>query len=179
MLDRKFIRQESETVRRAIADKRESADLDAFLDLDRRHLELIREVEELQAERNRASKEIGRYRKEGLDAQEMMDKVRDLGREIAALDERRAQGLLRRRLTLESPQGPLVRIGGREYLNFCSNDYLGLANDADVVAAFQRGLATWGYNGMREHELGIRRGYAMLTLDNLDEKLFDAVPAAR
>lgn len=41
----------------------------------------------------------------------------------------REQGLLRELRHVDSPQGPRVRIGGRELLNFSSNDYLGLANN--------------------------------------------------
>ena len=39
----------------------------------------------------------------------------------AALDQRKREGLLRHRLTLESAQGPVIRLAGREYLIFCSN----------------------------------------------------------
>ncbi|MBF0522780.1 MAG: 8-amino-7-oxononanoate synthase [Candidatus Omnitrophica bacterium] len=39
------------------------------------------------------------------------------------------RGIKRHLRTLQSPQGPKVMIDGKEYLNFCSNDYLGLAND--------------------------------------------------
>jgi 8-amino-7-oxononanoate synthase len=46
----------------------------------------------------------------------------------AELEERAAQGLLRRRRTLESPQAPHCVVDGKAYLAFCSNDYLGLAN---------------------------------------------------
>jgi 8-amino-7-oxononanoate synthase len=69
----------------------------------------------------------------------------------AALDERRAQGLLRRRLTLESAQGPLVRAGGREYLNFCSNDYLGLAAHPAVIEALRRGASEYGVGSGASH----------------------------
>jgi 8-amino-7-oxononanoate synthase len=44
-------------------------------------------------------------------------------------------GLLRRRLARQGPQGPRIAVDGREYLAFCSNDYLGLANHPRIVKA--------------------------------------------
>ncbi len=69
----------------------------------------------------------------------------------AALDERRAAGLLRRRLTLESSQGVVVRVAGRDYLNFCSNDYLGLAAHPRIVARFQQAAARYGVGSGASH----------------------------
>lgn len=69
----------------------------------------------------------------------------------AALDERRAAGLLRRRLTLESSQGVFVRVAGRDYLNFCSNDYLGLAAHPRIVARFQQAAARYGVGSGASH----------------------------
>ena len=55
---------------------------------------------------------------------------------VAKLDARRTQGLYRQRQTLGSPQGVRVRVGDETLLSFCSNDYLGLANDPRIVSAF-------------------------------------------
>jgi len=67
------------------------------------------------------------------------------------LSRRRSEGLYRRRLTLDSAQGPIVRLGGREYLNFCSNDYLGLAAHPRVIAAFQQAAASYGVGSGASH----------------------------
>ena len=65
-----------------------------------------------------------------------------LAAELAALAE---QGLLKDERVLESHQGPEETVGGTTVLNFCANNYLGLADDPRVVAAAQRALERWGY----------------------------------
>ncbi|MFZ5724522.1 MAG: 8-amino-7-oxononanoate synthase [Pseudomonadota bacterium] len=64
---------------------------------------------------------------------------------------RRAAGLYRERLVQEAPCGATARIDGRDFLNFCSNDYLGLAGHPDVVAAFRRGLDAYGAGSGASH----------------------------
>ncbi|MBA3023374.1 MAG: 8-amino-7-oxononanoate synthase [Gammaproteobacteria bacterium] len=67
------------------------------------------------------------------------------------LDERAAQGLLRQRRTLQSPQSPHIIVDGKSYLAFSSNDYLGLANHPQLIAAFQQGAAAWGVGAGAAH----------------------------
>ena len=67
------------------------------------------------------------------------------------LDERAAQGLLRQRRTLQSPQSPHIVVDGKKYLSFCSNDYLGLANHPQLIAALQQGAAQWGVGAGAAH----------------------------
>lgn len=55
-----------------------------------------------------------------------------------------SRGLARRLEPLETPQGPLVRVNGQALLNFSSNDYLGLANDAQVREAAKAALDRFG-----------------------------------
>ncbi|MDE2138779.1 MAG: glycine C-acetyltransferase [Gammaproteobacteria bacterium] len=62
--------------------------------------------------------------------------------ELAAL---REQGLYKSERVLSGPQGAVVRAGGREVINLCANNYLGLANHPAVRAAAQRSLDTFGY----------------------------------
>jgi 8-amino-7-oxononanoate synthase len=67
------------------------------------------------------------------------------------LNERAAQGLLRSRRTLSTPQSPHIIVDGKEYLAFCSNDYLGLANHPQLIAALQQGAAQWGLGAGAAH----------------------------
>ena len=60
------------------------------------------------------------------------------------LAELEAQHLRRRRRVVTGPQGPLLEVDGRQYLAFCSNDYLGLASHPAVCAALQAGVAQYG-----------------------------------
>ncbi|MHB0781921.1 8-amino-7-oxononanoate synthase [Pseudomonas putida] len=69
----------------------------------------------------------------------------------ARLAERRAADLYRHRPLLESPQGPEVVVDGQRLLAFCSNDYLGLANHPEVIAAWQAGAERWGVGGGASH----------------------------
>lgn len=69
----------------------------------------------------------------------------------ARLAARRAEHLYRQRPLLASPQGPEVVVDGQRLLNFCSNDYLGLANHPEVIRAMQDGVTKWGVGGGASH----------------------------
>jgi len=57
----------------------------------------------------------------------------------------RAQGLYKDERILEGPQGAEITVGGKSVLNFCANNYLGLAADSRVTEAARRTLSEWGY----------------------------------
>ena len=66
-----------------------------------------------------------------------------LERDTEALE---AAGLLKRERIIGSAQGPVVSlVDGRELINLCANNYLGLANHPQVVAAAQAALSRYGY----------------------------------
>ncbi|MBD9413853.1 8-amino-7-oxononanoate synthase [Pseudomonas sp. PDM16] len=69
----------------------------------------------------------------------------------ARLAERRTAHLYRQRPLLEGPQGPEVVVDGQALLAFCSNDYLGLANHPEVIAAMRAGAERWGVGGGASH----------------------------
>jgi glycine C-acetyltransferase len=57
----------------------------------------------------------------------------------------RAEGLWKGERLLASAQGARIAVQGREVLNLCANNYLGLANHPEIVAAAKAGLDRWGY----------------------------------
>lgn len=68
-----------------------------------------------------------------------------------SLADRKDAQLYRSRLITQGPQGVELLINGTTYLNFCSNDYLGLANHADVIAAFKKGADSYGVGSGAAH----------------------------
>ncbi|PXX15504.1 8-amino-7-oxononanoate synthase [Nitrosomonas ureae] len=67
------------------------------------------------------------------------------------LRQREQQGLLRQRKILESPQSTHVTMDGRDYLAFCSNDYLGLANHLDLIESASKGARRYGVGASASH----------------------------
>lgn len=63
----------------------------------------------------------------------------------AELDEIEAAGLTKRERGIQGPQSSEIAVAGREVLNFCANNYLGLANDPRIITAAHDGLDEWGY----------------------------------
>jgi glycine C-acetyltransferase len=61
------------------------------------------------------------------------------------LDDIRSRGLYKRERLLQGPQGAAIRVAGREVINFCANNYLGLASHPAVVEAAHEGLRRYGY----------------------------------
>jgi 8-amino-7-oxononanoate synthase len=68
--------------------------------------------------------------------------------DLAELD---ANGLRRSRRTLDSAQSAHVVVEGKNYLAFCSNDYLGLANHPELIAAARDGAARFGVGAGASH----------------------------
>ncbi|WP_026421772.1 glycine C-acetyltransferase [Actinokineospora inagensis] len=64
---------------------------------------------------------------------------------LGTIDEIRAAGLYKPERVITSPQRAAVRVGGDPVLNFCANNYLGLADHPALVAAAKRALDEWGF----------------------------------
>ena len=72
----------------------------------------------------------------------------DLESELKA---RNRNHLYRHRHVLESQQGPVIYMEGRPWLNFCSNDYLGLAGHPEIIKSFQDAAQTYGVGSGSSH----------------------------
>ena len=64
----------------------------------------------------------------------------------ATLEQIRGDGFFKRERLIATPQQATLRLeSGAEVINFCANNYLGLADDARLIAAAKRGLADFGF----------------------------------
>jgi glycine C-acetyltransferase len=61
------------------------------------------------------------------------------------IDDLKAKGLYKAERRITSPQRSGITVNGAEVVNFCANNYLGLANHPDIVSAALEGLKAWGY----------------------------------
>ena len=82
MISLKEIREDPERISRAAAAKGESIQMEKLLELDNKSRELIQEVEEKKAERNRVSEKIARLKREGNDADGLISEMRELSSKI-------------------------------------------------------------------------------------------------
>ena len=64
---------------------------------------------------------------------------------VTQLEEIRSAGLWKPERVISTPQGSMVAVMERDVLNLCANNYLGLADHPDVVAAAKNALDRWGY----------------------------------
>jgi seryl-tRNA synthetase len=87
MLDLGFVRQNFEHVEQKLAQRSMSGALDNFRDVDTRRRKLLTEVEALKARRNLASEEIGRLKKQGIEAEDRILEMRQVSDEIKRFDE--------------------------------------------------------------------------------------------
>ena len=63
----------------------------------------------------------------------------------STLTEIREAGLYKNERVIDGPQDARIDVGGREVLNMCANNYLGLADDPVIVEAARKSLDEWGY----------------------------------
>jgi len=67
------------------------------------------------------------------------------------LQQKKEQGLYRQRKVIEGAQAAELIIDGKKVINFCSNNYLGLANHSEINAAFKKGIDRYGTGSGAAH----------------------------
>ena len=91
MLEIKFVRQNLETVEKALAARGHSTDLDAFKSCDERRRAILLELEALRHQRNVVSDQIAEMKKAGENADDVVAQMRDVSSKIKALDKSLAE----------------------------------------------------------------------------------------
>ena len=122
MLDMAFIRENPDLVREALIKLNADAPVDEILELDRKRRALLRETEELRAERNAGSKQIGNLMREGQrdEAEALKQRMSEIGDRIGELDEalRQVEPELREKLLwVPNMPHPSVPVGPDESHN--------------------------------------------------------------
>jgi len=159
MLDLRTLEKDPQNAQQKWADRGVEVDVAGLLALDARRRALITEVEELQQERNRSSKEIGQLKKAGEDASAAMAAVREIGEKLSALDAEKneaANEVERMMLSLPNhahdsvPVGqteadnPVVRIwGAPAEMSFAAKPHWELAEQLGIFE-FERASAISG-----------------------------------
>ncbi|MBE0712476.1 MAG: serine--tRNA ligase [Candidatus Aminicenantes bacterium] len=88
MLEAKYVLEHLESVQNRLAARGPRISLEEFVRVSREKKDVLKKVEDLRAEKNKASEEVSRLKKEGKDASSLIADMRKVGDEIAGLDER-------------------------------------------------------------------------------------------
>ena len=64
---------------------------------------------------------------------------------VETLREIKNAGLIKGERPFSSSQSSHIEVNGRDVLNFCANNYLGLANHPEIIAAAKNALDEWGF----------------------------------
>jgi len=86
MLDLKFIRNNPDNVKEALAKRKEEIDIDKLLQLDQNRRNFLSEVEQLKNKQNTVSKEIPKLKKEGKDVTAVLEEMKELSETIKDMD---------------------------------------------------------------------------------------------
>ena len=87
MLDIKWVRENHEVVKNMLTSRNNSFDLDKFMELEKARREMLVKVETLKEKRNAGSKQVGIMKRNGEDANDLQNEIRNLGDEIKKLDD--------------------------------------------------------------------------------------------
>lgn len=177
MLDLKYIRENTDAVRKMLADRQTEAEVDKLIDLDTRWRDNLTHTQTLQAHQNQVSQQIAKLKKEKQDATETIAEMRTLSQEIK---ERNAEANLLKTeidaILLTIPNIPeestpfgkgeadnieIKTWGNKPSFDFELKPHWEIAEDLDIVD-FQRGAKVAGSNFVVFKGLGARLERALI-----------------
>lgn len=87
MLDPRFVRENIELVKTSLSRRFYDIDLDEFIEWEKKRLQLLREAEELRNQRNVVSEKIGRLKKQGIEADDLIKEMRAVSERIKTIED--------------------------------------------------------------------------------------------
>ena len=160
MLDIKFIRENLQVVKEAIANKNSKFDLDSFLELDKKRRALTQSVESLRARQNKLNSEVSALIKEKNNPKEKIAASKEISRKISLIEEsfkKNKQDFQTQLLSIPNiphssvPVGPqtanklIKKEPGLKKFKFKPQDHIQLAENLDIID-FKRGAKITGSN---------------------------------
>ncbi|MEW6115867.1 MAG: serine--tRNA ligase [Nitrospirota bacterium] len=101
MLDARFVRENINMLKKALEKRNYDIDLSGFLSLEEERLALLKETEELRNKRNTVSEEIGKMKRQGLNADALVaemkgvsDRIKEIDEKLKGIEEKTGQFLL-------------------------------------------------------------------------------------
>lgn len=153
MLDQRFVRNNLDTVKQAVANKNERIDVDKFINLDTQRRELLQTSESLKQQRNTVSDEVAHLKRIGEDTSAQIEAMREVGTRIKGIDTELAeindllQDLLARLPNIPHPSVPVGvddsanvevrRWGSTSEVNFERKAHWDISEALDIID-FQR-----------------------------------------
>ncbi len=177
MIDINLIRQDAAKVQAALAKRGYAADLDSILALDVKRREIIGGTEALKAEKNKVSADIPRLKKSGADVAPIFAKMREIGDEISAADEKlkAVEAELRNALLClpnipdpdvvagDKEQNEVIKVWGEKpSFDFAIKNHVELCESLHLID-YERGVKLAGNGSWLYTGLGAQIEWALLT----------------
>ncbi|MFA6414115.1 MAG: serine--tRNA ligase [Syntrophales bacterium] len=159
MLDIKYIRQNTELVRRKMLERGQEMDMSPFLNLDTSRRDILQEVEKLRNDRNTVSKDIGEKKKKKEDASEQIARMGEVSARIKSLDDelKRVEEELNAMIMVipniphesveygtSSEDNPVIRVWGEKpQFSFAPKPHWDIGEDLKILD-FERGAKITG-----------------------------------
>lgn len=173
MLDIKFIRENVDAIKKAAKDKQISVDIDKLIEIDKKRLELLQQVEDLSRQKNELNEEI----KKAADKTPLIEKGKEIKKQLDAIEPSYKEvkiafdELMIQVPTIPSEDTPLgtsdkdnVEInvwGEKPQFTFTAKDHIQLGKDLDILD-LERGAKVAGYRGYYLKNEGARLVMAMM-----------------